>query len=590
MRNQSHQKKSSFITSIIGFILVLTISGCDQTSHTPKTETETESEKPMPSRQSILLPSDTRSDSYYKDLFAILAAEIAWDRNYPDVSVSYYSYAAKESQNPDIAKKATEFSLKADLVGPAVTNAVLWAKEAPNNLNAQALATTLLIKVGKAEQAYPFFKQFFTSSYEQVDNIIVLIASQLQTKTERQGFNNLAKQLVHDDPSNADKQFVLALSAEEIGDFSQAHQAVDKALKINPSLENAISLKTHMLITQNKTQDALTFLEKTLEKKPELVEVRALYSELLLETGDLNQAKVQLTKLLKYPRYYGNAQIELAIIDLNTLNIKKAEQRLTHVLEKDPRNTIAMFFMGEIKELLYQPKAALEWYNKIPEGPYYFNARVKVALLNSRMGNTHLALKQIQRLEEEYPENNKILSLSHAQILEQAHQLNKAFEVLNASLKDAPDDIDLLYARSIIAAKLHNIKTAEADLRRVLSLKPDHPDALNTLGFTLADQTKRYEEASHLLKKAMEVAPNDPSVLDSLGWLSYRKGNNKEAIQHFRQALAIHYNVSVAAHLGEVLWMSGHTKEAQHVLKEAYELDPQDGALREVLHRFDINY
>lgn len=590
MRNQSQQRKPSFITSIFGLILVSIISGCGQTAHTPKIETETESEKPKPTKQSILLPSDTRSDNYYKDLFAVLAAEIAWDRNYPDVSVAYYSYAAKESHNPDIAKKATELSLRADLVGPAVTNAVHWAKEAPNNLNAQALATTLLIKVGKADQAYPFFKQFFTRSSEQVDNIIVLIAGQLQTQKERQAFNRLAKQLVKEDPKNSDKQFVLALSAEELGDFTQAHQAVDKALKINPSLENAISLKTHMLVAKHKTQDALTFLAQTLEKKPELVEVRALYSELLLETGDLRQAKTQLTKLLKYPQYYENAQIELAIIDLNTLNIKKAEERLGHVLKKDPKNTIAMFFMGEIKELLYQPKAALEWYNKIPEGPYYFNARVKVALLNSRLGNTHLALKQIQRLEEEYPENNKILSLSHAQILEQAHQLNKAFEVLNTSLKASPDDIDLLYAHSIIAAKLHNINIAEADLRKVLSLQPDNPDALNTLAFTLADQTKRFDEASHLLKKAMEVAPNDPSVLDSLGWLSYRQGNNKEAIQHFRQALAIHYDVSVAAHLGEVLWMSGHTKEAQHILKEAYQLDPQDGALKEVLHRFDINY
>ena len=149
-----------------------------------------------------------------------------------------------------------------------------------------------------------------------------------------------------------------------------------------------------------------------------------------------------------------------------------------------------------------------------------------------------------------------------------------------------PGNIDLLYARALVSEKLGRIDLLEADIRTILRTEPDNAHALNALGFTLADQTDRYEEAYDLLKRAIEIMPDDAAIIDSWGWVHYRLGEYEKAISLLRKALSRFDDAEISAHLGEVLWVSGRRDEAREVWSKALEKSPDDPVLQRVMQRF----
>jgi tetratricopeptide (TPR) repeat protein len=158
--------------------------------------------------------------------------------------------------------------------------------------------------------------------------------------------------------------------------------------------------------------------------------------------------------------------------------------------------------------------------------------------------------------------------------------------VFNTALGIVPGNTDLLYARALVAERLGRIDQLEEDLKIILKTEPDNAHALNALGFTLADQTKRYDEAYVYLKRAIEIMPEDPAIIDSLGWVQYRLGNYDEAVRLLRTALSRFDDPEIAAHLGEVLWVSGNQQEARGIWKEALKKSPDDPMLLKVMQRF----
>jgi tetratricopeptide (TPR) repeat protein len=178
------------------------------------------------------------------------------------------------------------------------------------------------------------------------------------------------------------------------------------------------------------------------------------------------------------------------------------------------------------------------------------------------------------------------LALAEEQMLRDAKQNVEAFDVLSRALAELPDNVDLLYARALVAEKLNRIEVAEKDLRRILKKDPKNPNALNALGYTLADRTSRYTEALALIEQALALKPDDPFILDSLGWVHYRLGNHAEAVRHLRAAFDKRADAEIAAHLGEVLWVTGDRNGAESIWKNALQLTPDNEALLGVISKF----
>jgi tetratricopeptide (TPR) repeat protein len=136
---------------------------------------------------------------------------------------------------------------------------------------------------------------------------------------------------------------------------------------------------------------------------------------------------------------------------------------------------------------------------------------------------------------------------------------------------------------------MNRLDILERDLRTILASEPDHADALNALGYTLADQTDRYEEAFELISRALELKPENAAILDSMGWVHYRLGNLEAALAYLRRAAAKDFDSEIAAHLGEVLWVTGNQAEAMRVWQDALERDAGSPLVREAMQRLQSN-
>ena len=234
-------------------------------------------------------------------------------------------------------------------------------------------------------------------------------------------------------------------------------------------------------------------------------------------------------------------------------------------------------------------KAADAWLAKVDNPKRALEVQARRASLLARDGKVSEARELIRRLPEKSPDDARAKVLAEAQVLRDAKLWRDASDVLTQANKKFPDDVDLIYEQSMMAEKLNRLADMERLLRRVIELKPDHQHAYNALGYSLAERNVRLPEARTLIKKALELSPGEPSITDSLGWVEYRLGNRDEAVRLLREAYRGQPDAEIAAHLGEVLWVTGQTDEARKVWREGRQRDAANDVLRETLARLRVD-
>ena len=215
------------------------------------------------------------------------------------------------------------------------------------------------------------------------------------------------------------------------------------------------------------------------------------------------------------------------------------------------------------------------------------SARARQAALLARAGKLDEARALLAFTHGENDAQNVRLIQAQAELLRDSKEHAAAFEVLSEGLKRFPDSADLLYDRAMVAEKLDKLDVLEADLRRVIVLRPDDAQTYNALGYTLADRTDRLAEANSLLDKALSLAPEDPFILDSVGWAQYRSGNLARAQEYLERAYKVRPDPEIAAHLGEVLWARGQRDQAGKLWQTSLQTHPQNEVLLETLRRLN---
>lgn len=193
----------------------------------------------------------------------------------------------------------------------------------------------------------------------------------------------------------------------------------------------------------------------------------------------------------------------------------------------------------------------------------------------------------MQLLRQERPKQAIEFYLFEAAFLREQQLPDEALNILNEALAAHPGNLDLLYNRAMVAESVDDLEVLETDLRTILKIDPTNAQALNALGYTLADRTDRHAEALELINKALELRPNDPYYLDSLGWVYYRLGDLEKAAYYLHEAVAIQAEVEFVAHLGEVLWMQNKKREARKYWEQGVKLDANNKVLQETMQRLD---
>jgi tetratricopeptide (TPR) repeat protein len=338
---------------------------------------------------------------------------------------------------------------------------------------------------------------------------------------------------------------------------------------------------------RNENDQAIAFLKKEL-KGPlaKNYEVRMTYGRLLMNSKHMDEAREQFQTLNKQHPDIPDVLYALGLLDLQTDHLEDGERHFKRLIELGERRMEASYHLGLIAEFKQEPEAAIKWFSAVTQGQFFHHSQLKLASLLSRQGKADDALDLLHELATEIPQEKLQIYLLEGEILYQAKRYQEAYDLHDRALEEMPEETRLLYGRAMAAERLNLLEKTEADLTTVLSLEPNNVQALNGLGYTLADRTERYEEAYNYLQRAIELSPEDPAVIDSMGWVLYRMGRHQDAIQHIQRAYDALKDPEVAAHLGEVLWANGQHDKARQVWDDALQHAPDHNILLDTMKRF----
>ncbi|MEP6606816.1 MAG: tetratricopeptide repeat protein, partial [Nitrosospira sp.] len=285
----------------------------------------------------------------------------------------------------------------------------------------------------------------------------------------------------------------------------------------------------------------------------------------------------------------GNADVALAVglLSMELRQYDIAEANFKRALELDYRDPgMVRFYLGGVFEKTQRLDTAMEWYRSVTAGNQYIPAQIRYAILLTKKGKANEALQYLHQLPATNNQQRAQLIIAEAQLLRETGAYQKAFQLLGSGLEKLPDNADLLYDHALAAEKIGKSDIMEKDLRKLIKLKPDHAHAYNALGYGLAEHGNRLPEALDLIEKAIVLSPNDPYIMDSLGWVHYRMGNLNQGLSYLRQAFGMNPDPEIAAHLGEVLWVQGIKEEAKEVWQSALKNYPDNEVLISTMKRF----
>jgi len=516
-------------------------------------------------------------------VFSLLSAELAGQRNRFDIALDNYVTQAINTQDPGVSERAFRIAEYLGADQPALDTALIWARNAPDDLEAQRAAAVQLARAGRYDDSMVYMEKVLQGKGDTHFDFLALSAADTDQET-RNGLMKSFDRLLQRHPKNSQLIFGKALLLQQDGD----NKAALTLLEDNPPEEGEIApilLRARLLQTMNRGDEALPLLQKSIKKYPDDKRLRLTYARTLVEQDRMEDAKVEFSTLVQQYPEDDELRYSLALVCLEAKAWDEAKGYLEDLIARESHVDSAHLNLGRIAEERSDPQGALIEYAQVGPGNDYLPAQLRQADILMNNGKTAEAQSKLAAERDAQPDYAIQLYLIESETLSANKQDDKAWKTLDKALQQYPDDLNLLYTRAMQAEKRNDLAQMEKDLRLIIKRDPDNAMALNALGYTLSDRTTRYAEAKTLIEQAHQINPEDPAVLDSLGWVNYRMGNLDDAEKYLRQALERFPDHEVAAHLGEVLWVKGNQREAKQVWGKYLKDQPDSTILRSTIKR-----
>lgn len=541
---------------------------------------------PVPVAQPAPVPDDTPQvyGSFSEEtVFSLLSAELAGQRDRFDIALGNYLTQARKTQDPGVSERAFRIAEYLGADQPALETALLWARNAPGDLDAQRAAAIQLARNGQYDESLVYMEKVLQGQGDTHFDFLALSAADTDENTRR-GLLQSFERLLAKYPGNGQLIFGKALLMQQDGNTEGALGLLED----NPPQEGEIApilLRARLLAALDRGDEAMPLLEKNLKKIPDDKRLRLTYARMLVEQNRMDDAKVQFATLVQQYSDDDELRYSLALVCLEGKAWDEAYSYLQELVERGSHVDSARLNLGRIAEERGDPQAALDEYAQVGPGTDFLPAQLRQADILIANGRADEASRRLAEARDAQPDYAIQLYLIEAETLANNDKTQSAWLVLQNAIKQNPDDLNLLYTRSMLAEKRNDLAQMEKDLRAILAREPNNAMALNALGYTLSDRTTRFDEARVLIERAHQLNPEDPAVLDSLGWVNYRLGNLDDAERYLRSALERFPDHEVAAHLGEVLWANGKQREARKIWGKALQEQPDSPILRSTILR-----
>jgi tetratricopeptide (TPR) repeat protein len=520
-------------------------------------------------------------------VYDILLGEIAGQRGDMDVAVARYLQAATEARDPRVAERAVQIASFARRYDLAIEAARRWVLLDSDNMDARKSLTALALQQGDLDEVVAQMDYILRNSSDP-EASFQLVTAVLARHDDKQAAVDATRQLVDRYPRNTSAWMALSRLAVVAGQLDTAQTAVDQALALQPDMPAAVILKAQVLVRQERNADATALLQRATDRHPEDTELLFAYGRMLLDGEDLEGAKQQFRKVVKINPEHADSLYSLALLELETKDFRSGEKHLRQLLELNQHLQSAYYYLGYAALEQGKEAAALDWYLKVESGDYWNQAQLRAAAIMVSQGNIKRMQDHMRALRQKRPEMAVQLYLVEGQVLTDAGLHQPAFNLYGKALEASPEEEDLLYSYALAAEKLNRLDIAEKNMRRILAIDPDNVRTLNALGYTLADRTDRYQEALGYISKAYAEEPDDPAIIDSMGWVHFRLGELDKAHDYLKKAWEMSKNDSeIGAHYGEVLWMRGERESARQVWEVSRKATPDNPVLLEVINRLN---
>ena len=518
-------------------------------------------------------------------VYPLLVAEFALRRRQYDVALDNYLVQSRELRDAGVSAHTTHLTQYLRREPEALEASRLWVELEPDNAEAQNTYATLLVRQGRSLEALPHLGEVLRLGG---DARFPALLSSFESLNPQQradlvaGINELAAQW----PDNTQLLLTQALMLAEFDQYDASLEKLDAIFAIEPQQPQALLLDARVRLAREDPKP-FTRIEDALANDPQNQQLRLQYAR-LLTAGDMKAARKQFEILSSQSPRDGDLLLSLALINREIGDDIAASAYLKQLLALQQRMNEAHYYLGRIAEDKGDNQLAISHYMQVEGAPEFISAANRIGQMLIGSGEVEQARKTFHLQRQAHPAQAESLYNLEAELLTQAGYQQDAMAVYAEGLAALPESNNLLYARSMLAEQVGDLALMESDLRDIIQREPDNATALNALGYTLANKTERYGEAYELITRALALQPDEPAILDSMGWVLYRKGRYEEALEYLTRAYTEFPDPEVAAHLGEVLWVSGETEAATTIWQGALMKDPEHQVLRSTLERLGI--
>ena len=500
-------------------------------------------------------------------LYELLAAEFAGIREQIEPALEIYINQAHETRDPGVIERAIRIASFVGLNDVVLDLAELWVEVEPANLDVRRLVAFHLARAGRVIEAFPHTEYLLLAGDDNHLQALAAFAGDA-TLDEKERLLVLYEELAVNYPERTGLMLGRAMLLRQVDRVEESLAFARKVVKEAPENETGQLLLAQLLHQSGEQDKAIRALEKALAIDPESKRLRLQYARFLAET-DLARSREQMVILVEQYPEDPDMLFSLALASQELAMLDEAEALYKALIDRHQRIGDAHYQLGRMAESAGRTAKALDHYRLVESGSSQLAATVRIADIQAAQGDVDAAREHLARLRERQPANAATYYQIEAEMLVRVGLLDAARGLLDAALESQPDNPNLLYSRSVVSARQDDIAASEADLRAILAKDPDNATALNALGYTLANVTERHDEAYGLIRRALSLEPDNPAIIDSLGWVYYRMGEYDKALEYLRKAYDAYPDPEVAAHLGEVLWVLGERDEARQIWQGA---------------------
>lgn len=557
----------------------LLLAACAQAPQRPEPPASTEPR----AEAELKLPNVELSDEL---LYEYLLTEIAAQRGYKDLAAEGGADMARKTRDPRLARRAAQLAFESGNMNKAVEAFRQWQEVEPASPVAGRMLASILLRGGRLGEAQQELSKILKADEARAGQNFMQIFQLVVSYPDKAAALKLVRELAQPYAQVAEAHWAVAQLAQLSGDNPLALNEIREARKLRQEWDMAASLEAQLLL-KDEPQQGLEVLRRYLSGYPQAREIRLQYARALLEQKQYRQSREEFQRLAQDSPDSPELAFAIALISLQLNDLKGAEAQLRQALEKGKKEQDAVqYYLGQLGEAKEDEDEALAHYREVKGGEYLFAAQMRVAYLLSKRGKLDEAREYLHRAQAVDNQQRVQLLLVEAQLLREAQRIEEAYQVLQQGLDKLPNHPDLLYETAMLADKTGKYEISERLLRKLIQIKPDHAHAYNALGYSLLERNERIPEAVGLVEKALQLAPGDAAIMDSVGWGYYRSGKFDESVKMLRRAFAANPDPEVAAHLGEALWASGDKNEARKVWQDSLKAHPGNALLQGVIKKF----